>query len=96
VAGGFVYILASRYRGTLYTGVTANLRRRVWEHRQGLGSEHVSQYAVTRLVWAEPHAAIADAIAREKTIKRWPRAWKFNVIEAQNPEWRDLWEEINA
>jgi len=94
--GGYVYILASIYRGALYTGVSAELSRRVWEHREGLGSEYARRRGITRLVWSEPHADIGDAIAREKVIKRWPRAWKFALIEEDNPDWRDLWDELNA
>lgn len=94
--GGWVYILASRYRGTLYIGVTAEIARRVWEHRQGIGSEFVRRYGITRLVHAERFDSIADAIAREKALKKWRRAWKFELIERDNPEWDDLFERING
>lgn len=89
--GGYVYILASCYRGHLYTGVTADPSRRVWEHREGLGSEYALSRGIRKLVWcSEPFADIRDAIGREKTIKRWSRKWKFDLIEEHNPEWRDL------
>jgi putative endonuclease len=92
----FVYIMASRRNGTLYIGVTNDLLRRVWEHRQGIGSKFVKRYGVTRLVFMEPHDEIERAIQREKTMKEWPRAWKLNLIERDNPEWRDLYETLNG
>ena len=94
--GGWVYILASRYRGTLYVGVTADLARRMWEHRNGAGSEFVQEYAVHRLVYVEQHARIDDAIVREKRLKRWKRDWKIRLIEEQNPDWNDLYGQLNA
>jgi len=92
----WVYILASRKHGTLYIGVTNDIARRVWEHRQGLGSRFVKTYRVTRLVYAEPHEDIERAIQREKTMKEWPRAWKVRLIARDNPEWKDLYEAING
>jgi putative endonuclease len=89
--GGWVYIMADRYRGGMYTGVTANLPRRVYEHKSGIGSDHVRESGKTMLVYAERHEDIADAIAREKLIKKWRRAWKFDLIEKDNPDWKDLW-----
>lgn len=89
--GGWVYIMANRYRSGMYVGVTADLFRRVHQHREGDGSEHVADFAKTRLVYAERHDDIAQAIAREKLVKKWKREWKFALIEADNPEWRDLW-----
>ncbi|XBQ15250.1 MAG: GIY-YIG nuclease family protein [Oceanicaulis sp.] len=89
-----VYIMASRRNGTLYVGVTSNLARRVWDHKNGIGSAFVRKYAVTRLVWHEIHDDMTAAIAREKAIKKWKRAWKLQLIEAQNPQWRDLYEEL--
>lgn len=74
--GGWVYILASRYRGTLYIGVTADLARRMWQHRNGVGSEFVQEYGVCRLVYVEQHPNVNDAIVREKRLKRWKRDWK--------------------
>ena len=90
--GGWVYIMANRYRGGMYVGVTADLARRVWQHREGIGSIHVTDFDKRRLVCAERHEDIEQAIAREKLIKKWRRAWKFALIEADNPEWLDLWE----
>ena len=91
--GGWVTIMADRYRGGLYVGVTADLIRRVHQHREGFGSIHVRDYAKTRLVYAERHEEIEPAIAREKLVKKWRREWKFALIEADRPNWRDLWDE---
>ena len=89
-----VYILASQRNGTLYTGVTSDLPGRIGEHRQGLGSKFTSKYKVHQLVWFEMHAAMDAAIAREKQIKAWRRAWKLALIEKHNPDWRDLFETL--
>jgi putative endonuclease len=86
----WTYILASRPRGTLYVGVTNDLGRRLQEHRDGRGSAFVRRYRVHALVWAEASDAPADAIAREKQIKAWRRAWKIELVERANPDWRDL------
>lgn len=86
----FAYILASRFRGTLYTGVTSDLIRRIWEHRSGIRSRFPSRYSVYRLVWWEAFGDIELAILREKQIKRWHRQWKINLIEETNPHWEDL------
>ena len=86
----FAYILASRFRGTLYTGVTSDLMRRIWEHRSGIRSRFPGRYCVYRLVWWEAFGDIELAILREKQIKRWHRPWKVNLIEATNPHWDDL------
>jgi putative endonuclease len=91
-----VYILASRKHGTLYIGVTNDIARRVWEHRQGCGSRFVKRYRVTRLVYVETHSEIACAIQREKTMKEWPRAWKIRLIERANPEWEDLYDLLSG
>jgi len=91
--GGWVYIMANRYRGGMYVGVTADLTLRVWQHREGVGSIHVAEFDTRRLVYAERHEEIESAIAREKLVKKWRRAWKFALIEADNPEWLDLWEQ---
>lgn len=91
----YVYILASRRNGTLYIGVTNDLARRVWEHREGIGSKFTSRYKVHSLVYAERFDDIDRAIQREKTMKTWPRQWKLNVIEAGNPDWRDLYDDVN-
>jgi len=90
----FVYILASGRNGTLYTGVTTNLLRRAWEHREGVLEGFTRKYGVHRLVWYETHGPVLEAIAREKAIKRWRRAWKIALIEAGNPLWRDLYEDL--
>jgi putative endonuclease len=89
-----VYILASRPKGTLYTGVTAELVRRIWEHRSGLVEGFTKRYGVHRLVYFEIHDHIDEAIRREKRIKNWNRTWKIALIEQSNPEWRDLWPTI--
>ena len=88
--GTWVYILASKRNGTLYVGVTSDLRRRMEEHKQGLIEGFTKKYGVKRLVWVERHESIAAAIQREKTIKKYPRRWKLNLIERLNPQWRDL------
>ena len=90
--GGWVYITANRYRGGMYVGMTADLMRRVAHHREGTGSTHVAETGKTRLVYAERHDAIQAAITREKLVKKWKRPWKFALIEADNPDWLDLWE----
>lgn len=92
----FTYILASRYNGTLYTGVTGKLVGRVSQHRTGHFEGFTKKYGVHRLVWYEVHDDITVAIHREKRIKHWPRAWKINLIEAANPHWRDLYPEFFA
>ena len=93
--GGWVYIMANRRNGVLYVGVTADLAKRAWQHRQGLAEGFTDRYGVTRLVWYERHERIEDAIQREKNIKHWPRKWKVDLIEGMNVEWRDLYEELN-
>ncbi|MBP6781431.1 MAG: GIY-YIG nuclease family protein [Ottowia sp.] len=89
-----VYLLASRYRGTLYVGVTSDLVQRIWQHRQGLVEGFTQRYGVHMLVWFEQHATMLDAIAREKRIKEWKRAWKLELIETNNPRWRDLYDDL--
>jgi putative endonuclease len=89
-----VYILASKPRGTLYTGVTSNLVRRIWQHREGAADGFTRRYRIKLLVWFEQHATMHDAIEREKVIKRWPRRRKFDMIATTNPGWRDLWRRI--
>ena len=88
--GGFVYILTNRAHGVLYVGVNADIDSRVWQHRNGHGSHFARKYGLDRLVLAEEFPTIADAIAREKQLKRWRREWKVALIEAANPEWEDL------
>lgn len=89
-----MYILASARNGTLYVGAATNLMKRVWDHKQGVGSKFTSKYDVTMLVYFEPHVTIEDAVYRERQIKRWKRGWKINLIEGSNPDWRDLYDEI--
>ena len=91
--GGWVYIMANRYRGGTYVGVTCDLIRRVWQHREGKGSIHVSDFGKTKLVYAERHEEIEPAIAREELVKKWRREWKFALIEADNPDCLDLWDQ---
>ena len=86
-----VYLLASRRNGTLYVGVTSDLLGRVWQHRNKVVSGFTSRYSVNRLVWFETRETMFDAIAREKAIKRWRRAWKIEMIERENPDWFDLY-----
>jgi putative endonuclease len=90
--GFWVYILASRPRGTLYVGVTNDLVRRVSEHREGVVAGFTKQYHVKLLVYYERHDTAIAAIQREKNIKHWPRQWKIDLIMLQNPEWRDLFD----
>ena len=86
----FVYILASRYRGTMYVGVTSDLSRRVGEHKSGVVPGFTKRYGVKLLVYMEQYPSILEARARERVLKRWRRDWKFELIEAQNPNWNDL------
>ncbi|MCX6829481.1 MAG: GIY-YIG nuclease family protein [candidate division Zixibacteria bacterium] len=90
----FIYILASRKNGTLYVGVTNNLPRRTYEHRNGLIEGFTKKYAVHQLVYFEDCGDISSAITREKQLKFWKRKWKIELIESFNPEWRDLYDEI--
>ncbi len=89
-----VYPLASRRNGTLYVGVTSNLVRRVWQHKEGLIDGFAKRYGVRQLVWYEPHESMESAIRREKAIKEWKRRWKLALIEEQNAEWRDLYRNL--
>ncbi len=91
----FVYILASRKNGTLYTGVTGDLLRRTFEHREGFSPEFTKRHKVKRLVYFEEHTTAAAAIRREKTIKSWPRQWKIELIERENAEWFELYRRLN-
>jgi putative endonuclease len=90
--GGWVYIVTDRAFGSLYVGVTNNLRRRIAEHREGATDRHTKKYRLSRLVYAERHEEILSAIAREKAIKHWVRAWKIDLIMADNPNWDDLFD----
>ena len=89
-----VYILASKRNGTLYTGVTNDLCRRIWEHKNDLIAGFTRKYSVHQLVYFEVHEEIKAAIRREKQIKKWNRAWKIQLIEEKNPGWQDLYEDI--
>ena len=86
----FVYILASGFRGTIYIGVTSDLMRRIWEHRNGVRSHFPTRYGVFRLVHFEAFGDMEPAILREKQLKNWHRQWKINLIEQRNPHWTDL------
>lgn len=90
----YVYILASRRNGTLYVGMTNDLLRRVWEHKQELVDSFTKKYHVHSLVWYEAAESPAAAIQREKQLKHWRRAWKLSLIEEGNPTWRDLFDEL--
>ena len=85
----------NRRLGTLYTGVTSDLPQRAFQHRKGVMKGFTAQYGLKMLVWYEPHESMIQAIQREKSLKRWPRLWKVNLIERENPEWRDLWCDLN-
>lgn len=89
-----MYILASKRNGTLYIGVTSDLVRRVWEHKNGDVAGFTKQYGIKLLVYFEAHQTMADAILREKQIKKWRRAWKLELIRRDNPDWRDLYPDI--
>jgi putative endonuclease len=89
-----VYMLASKRNGTLYTGVTSDLVQRVWQHKNKLVEGFTEKYNTHDLVWYEVHETIESAIKREKAIKEWQRKWKIGLIEAVNPQWRDLYESI--
>ena len=89
-----VYILASKYQGVLYTGVTSNLPHRIWQHKHKLVDGFSRKYSANRLVWFELHVEMYAAITREKQIKKWNRAWKIKMIETCNPDWNDRFEEI--
>ena len=92
--GGWVYLMADRYRGTMYVGVTAHLHPRIAQHRCGEGSDFCQRYGLNRLVWAEHGDSITECIAHEKRLKRWRREWKFALVEKANPDWRDLSENL--
>jgi putative endonuclease len=89
-----VYILASKRNGTLYTGVTSNLVKRIWEHRNNLVEGFTERYGVHHLVWYELHVNMESAIGREKRLKEWKRKWKLELIESTNPNWEDLYHTI--
>ncbi|MBT5456384.1 MAG: GIY-YIG nuclease family protein [Rhodospirillaceae bacterium] len=89
-----VYIMSNRPNGTIYIGVTSDLIRRVYQHRTNAVPGFTSRYSLKRLIYFEEHTTIAYAIQREKTLKHWVRAWKVELIENQNPQWNDLFDEI--
>jgi len=89
-----VYILASKRNGTLYVGVTSDLVKRVWEHKNNMVEGFTKQYNVHELVWYELHESMESAIVRERRLKDWKRAWKLKLIESKNPEWLDLFDTI--
>jgi len=89
-----VYILASKRNGTLYIGVTSDLQKRSWEHKNDLLDGFTKKYGVHQLVYYELHDNVVSAITREKQLKKWNRAWKLELIERGNPDWNDLWQEI--
>ena len=93
--GGWVYIMADRYRGTLYVGVTADLATRIHQHRAGSGSDFCRRYGLDRLVWAEPSDTIDACIEHEKRLKKWRSEWKFGSIERGNADWVDLAETLS-
>ena len=90
----YVYILASKKNGTLYTGVTSNLVQRIWQHKNNQVAGFTEKYSVHVLVYFEQHQEMSSAILREKQIKKWRRNWKIQLIEENNPQWEDLWEQI--
>jgi putative endonuclease len=89
-----VYVLARASHSTLYTGVTSSLLQRIYQHRSGTLRGFTNQWGIKRLVWLERHDTMESAIRREKTIKRWPRQWKYDLIAKDNPTWRDLAEDF--
>ena len=89
-----VYILASKRNGTLYTGVTSDLVKRIWEHKNDIVEGFTKRYGVHHLVWYELHASMESAIQREKRLKEWKRAWKLELIESTNPDWQALYHTI--
>lgn len=99
VSGGMerhpcVYIMASKPNGTLYIGVTSNLPKRVWEHKEGVADGFTKKYGIKTLVFYEQFETMEAAITREKRMKEWQRSWKVKRIESVNPDWRDLYDEI--
>ncbi|MDD5058542.1 MAG: GIY-YIG nuclease family protein [Sideroxydans sp.] len=89
-----VYLLASKRNGTLYIGVTSDLVKRVWEHKNHVVDGFTKQYEVAQLVWYEVHETMESAIQREKALKEWQRKWKLKLIEEFNPDWKDLYDSV--
>jgi putative endonuclease len=96
MTGGWVYMMTNRPNGTLYVGVTSDLARRVWEHREGLADGFTKRDGLKQLVYVERFDDIATAIQREKTLKHWVRAWKVRVVEKDNPNWDDLYDRLQT
>ena len=92
--GGWVYIMSNKPRGTLYVGVTSDLGRRIWQHQEGKIDGFTKQYGLKRLVFTERYELITQAIQRENLIKHWTRAWKIELIQSLNPQWRDLYDSL--
>lgn len=92
--GSYVYIITNERNGTLYAGVTSDLKRRIWEHKEGQIAGLSKKYDLKTLAWYEVHDDIVEAIRREKQIKKWERKWKLRIIEEMNPEWVDLYDEL--
>jgi putative endonuclease len=92
----YVYILASKHYGTLYIGMTSDLLRRVWEHKNKVVAGFTQRYGVDRLVWYETHDSEANALKREKQLKEWKRDWKINLIERHNLHWEDLYQTLTV
>ena len=90
----YIYILASKFNGTLYIGVTNNLIKRVYEHKNNIADGFTKKYSIHNLVYYESCTSIENAIVREKQLKKWHRAWKINLIEQLNPQWKDLYIEL--
>ena len=90
----YVYVLSNKRNGTLYTGVTSDLLKRVYEHKNDLVDGFTKKYGIHNLVWYEKHESAESAITREKQIKKWNRSWKLNLIDSFNPLWTDLFEEL--
>jgi putative endonuclease len=91
----YVYMLASKRNGTLYIGMTDDLVKRVWQHRSGVVAGFTKDYGLKTLVWYGVHETRESALVRERQMKKWNRAWKLELIEKQNPTWRDLWDDVN-
>ncbi len=90
----YVYILSNKRNGTLYIGVTSELAKRVWQHKNSVAEGFSKRYVLHHLVWYEPHENMESAITREKQMKKWNREWKVKLIEKMNPDWKDLYETI--
>jgi putative endonuclease len=94
--GAWTYIVINKPNGIIYVGVTSDIRRRAWEHREGVVDGFTKKYGLKQLVYVEVHERIDEAIRREKTLKRWPRGWKVRLINTVNPDWNDLYNTLNA